>query len=115
MNEVLDLRRLIDGIKGIDGKALDAARAQQGLTYARTIGAPFHNALLAGWRSPVRPVHRHGEAATRRAEALAYPSYYRAEIAGLEAYDAVMRHADRITGTRGTGRYRPAITAGDAA
>lgn len=114
MPGVIQLRRLRDGLRGIDWAALDAARAQESLTYAHTTGAPFHNALLAAWRSPVRTDRRHGEAVRRRAEALAYPAYDLAEAAGHGAYAAVMRHANRITGTRGTGRWLPALPSGGA-
>jgi hypothetical protein len=115
MTEVLTLRRIRDGLQGLDWDALDAARAHDQETYARTAGAPFHNALLAGWRSPVRPVRRHGEAVSRKAGTLDYPEFDAAEVAGMGAYAGVMRHADRITGTRGTGRFRPALTSGGAA
>lgn len=108
------LKKVSDGLQRLDWEALDAARDRESLTYAHTAGAPFHNALLAGWRSPVRPARRHAVAVQRRLEALGYPSFDLAEAADHGAYDAVMRHADRITGTRGTGRWLPAITAGGA-
>jgi len=115
MPEVLLFRRVRDGLQGLDWAALDAARATERDTYARTIGAPFHNALLAGWQSPVRPARRHGQAVQRRAEALAYPPFSLAAVAGEGAYAGVMEHANRITGTLGTGLFRPALTAGGAA
>lgn len=108
------LRQVADGLRNLDQAALDAAKSREGLTYAHTVGAPFHNQLLAAWHSPVRPERRHGEAVRRRAEALAYPSYDAAEAAGRGAYADVMRHADRITGTQGSGVFRPAIAAGGA-
>jgi hypothetical protein len=115
MPEVLVMRRIRDGLKGLDWTALDAARAHERETYARTSGAPFHNALLSAWRSPVRPARRHGEAVGFKARALAYPEFGAAEVAGMGAYAGVMKHADRITGTRGTGRFRPALPSGGAA
>jgi len=108
------LAQVRDGLLHLDLAAVAAARGREGLTYAHTAGAPFHNALLTAWHSPVRPARRHGEAVRRRAEALAYPSYFRAEVAGHSAYADVMRHADRITGTQGSGVFRLALPSGGA-
>lgn len=114
VSEVLTLRRIRDGISGIDWDALDAARAGDGLTYARVAGAPLHNALQARWRPPLQPVRRHGEAVKKRAKSLAYPEFDVTEVASYGAYAKVMEHADLITGTHGTGLFRPALPAGSA-
>lgn len=113
-DEVTVLAKVLDGLQNLDWEALDAARDRESLDYAHTTGAPFHNALLAAWRSPVRPARRHGEAVQRRAEALRYPPLDITAAAGHGAYAKVMEHANRITGTLGTGRFRPALPSAGA-
>ena len=116
------LRRLESGLRGLDWAALDEAR-QQGMTYAQAHaargGTPLGDKAERNSRAEVRPVRRHGEAALRRVGELKYPKPDVTVPVSVTAaaYDAVMRHADAITGTRGIGPGTaplPAITAGSA-
>jgi hypothetical protein len=116
------LRRLESGLRTLDWEALDEAQ-RQGTTYAQAHAArgrtPLGDAVERNLRPEVRPVRRHGEAAWRRVSSLAYPKPdVTAPVSVIAAaYDAVMRHADAITGTRGIGPGTaplPAITAGGA-
>jgi hypothetical protein len=95
------LRWLLDGLR-----AYDPAAPGRNLS-------PVHEAVRRDLRLGAWPSSRRGEAALRRAQALAYPPFEAANVAGLSAYAKVMEHASRITGTRGTGQFRPALPAGD--
>lgn len=116
------LRRLESGLRGLDWADLDEAQ-RQGVTYAQAHASrgrtPLGDKAERNSRAKVRPVRRHGEAVRRRVGELRYPKPDVTVPVSVTAaaYDAVMRHADAITGTRGIGPGRaplPAITAGGA-
>lgn len=90
-----------------------ASRAPGAPTPPRIL-SPVHDKTLLRFRPGTRAVRRHGLAVAHRAQALDYPPPGLAAVAGHGAYAGVMAHADRITGTSGTGQFRPALTAGDA-
>jgi hypothetical protein len=110
--------RVAAGLRNLDLAAIDEAQ-RAGITYAQACAArgrtPLGDAAARNFRAEVRPVRRHGEAVRRQAQALAYPPFRITVAAGEGAYAEVMRHADRITGTQGSGVFRPAIAAGGAA
>lgn len=132
--EIAVLQKLHDGLQHLDWEALDAARDLKRATYARTAGAPFHNALAREWRSPLlsvgadgdwkrvawrppaRPARRHGDAVARKVGELSYPEVSGFTAPGVdELYAELLRCASVITGTTGIGNWRPVTPAGGAA
>jgi hypothetical protein len=115
MSEVLRLRRLRDGLLGINWAALDAAK-QQGATHAamrRARGqAPFGDYMDRTFRHPaLRHPHR-GGLNDARVATLAYPAA--SLVADDGDYADVMRRLNQITGTQGW-TPRRAITSGSTA
>jgi hypothetical protein len=120
MPEVLTLRRIRDGLQGLDWNALDAARAQEGATHAG-VRAARGRAPIGEFmdRAFVHPALRHphrGELNCDRVNALAYPPCDVTAPDHAAAYVTLMRQLDRITGTQGRNWWTlPAIAAGGAA
>jgi hypothetical protein len=105
------MEQALHGIGHIDWASLDAARAREGLTHAGVRQANVDPLACPDW--PANGRVRHGEAARRRVEALAYPPCDITAPDHAVAYIALMRQLDRITGTQGRNRWAlPALPAG---
>jgi hypothetical protein len=112
---------------GIHWPSVDAAREQEGLTYAGArraadpLTAPgwpatgpekLHDAVLFAARPSQRPPF--AEAARRRISALAYPSFSLPAGLYAAAEAEFLRRVSVITGTAGAGSQPPAAAAGGA-
>jgi hypothetical protein len=125
------LEKVANGLRHLNWDALEAARASERETYARTTGAPFHNTLLKEWRTPLgdparpawrppaRRVRRHYAAVARRAgdvRDLTYPAITGFTAPGADdMYAELLRRVSVITGTTGIGNWLPEPAMGGAA